>query len=496
MSSVNESTEQIARIIAETRAAATANETAVRDLARAVELQRAEVQALAARDVGSDSDRETRQRFAAVDGEQISGGLVRGGVVLVGGVSDRRGAVTGLLEGAPTSDYQRDLHQLVTARNVIRSAFGAHSTPKLDAQIGRHLAHGVKARIFTDSAGVGAEWIPDNVVPQIEETVRNSPSLAALFPSIPMSSNPQIIPYVGAGRPRPYKESIPTINDPAGTTLSDTVTGSNTISAVRMAAAVQLYRDASEDAVMDSMSVLMADISAGLLGGVVDCIVNGDSAATHQDAIASWNPRSFYATTGGAGTVVDHRRGWLGLRAEAYDNSATTNGNAVQTAAGIQALIGILDAACQAKVGGPARDIVLIVSPEVAVSKMLGFDEIETLDKVVNPTIAVGLGGFNSFPGGFLPGQIGTLYGCPVVLEPMLTADLASTGLYTGSGATSGVLAIDRSAYELRVRKAAMLETQQDIRNNTQTVVASWRGLFRKRGLSSTKTSAFSYNWL
>jgi hypothetical protein len=78
----------------------------------------------------------------------------------------------------------------------------------------------------------------------------------------------------------------------------------------------------------------------------------------------------------------------------------------------------------------------------------------------------------------------------------MLTADLASTGLFTGSGATSGVLAIDRSAYELRVRKAAMLETQQDIRNNTQTVVASWRGLFRKRGLSSVKTAAFSYNWL
>jgi hypothetical protein len=41
-----------------------------------------------------------------------------------------------------------------------------------------------------------------------------------------------------------------------------------------------------------------------------------------------------------------------------------------------------------------------------------------------------------------------------------------------------------------------MLETQQDIRNNTQTVVASWRGLFRKRGVGSTKTAAFSYNWL
>ena len=58
------------------------------------------------------------------------------------------------------------------------------------------------------------------------------------------------------------------------------------------------------------------------------------------------------------------------------------------------------------------------------------------------------------------------------------------------------IVAFDRTAYELRVRKGTMVEFEDDIGNNTRLTVARTRMLFRKKGLSTKKTAAYSFGWL
>ena len=52
-----------------------------------------------------------------------------------------------------------------------------------------------------------------------------------------------------------------------------------------------------------------------------DAMINGDSAATHQDDISNWNIRERWGASG-LGSSADHRRLFLGMRAAAKDKGS------------------------------------------------------------------------------------------------------------------------------------------------------------------------------
>ena len=201
-------------------------------------------------------------------------------------------------------------------------------------------------------------------------------------------------------------------------------------------------------------------------------MINGDSNATHQDAIASWNIRSRWGASGLGGSS-DHRRAFLGLRAAAFDKSSTVDISSVD-------LTKILQLASQ--LGElAASDRILIASPEAVYEHILDIDEVQTIDKF-GPQATV------------LTGQIGAIAGMPIVMSRFMSADLATTGLYTGSGSKTGMLCVSRDAWNIFSKRGIVVEQDKEITAGAINLVATERISFDSMDADATKNVAFGIN--
>lgn len=381
----------------------------------------------------------------------------------------------GLLDDPnPVCDWQRELQGLVTQRNLVRAIRGDSRIS--DRQIGRHMrsAPDMVAKIFADSSAVGAEWVDDTLSPDLKRTMVLARNVEALFPRINVGATGDYkYPFLTTGA-RPYLAAANVIDDPAQYTASTPVTADRTFTVKKLATRIVVDEDSAEDALINSMTLLNQMIAESLTDGIEDCIVNGDTTATHQDTIAAWNTRSRWGATGLGGTG-DHRRAWIGLRARAEDVTNSTDQTAAQTAAGLLTAIGNL--------GAPhfQSEVVILVSPEYAL-KMLGFTEALTVDKF-GPAATIHTG------------QIASLYGFPIVVSEFLTPDLNASGIYDDTTKTkTGMLLFNRSRFNMFDKRGSRVRMAADITRGTVNLVGDVRTLFGTFDSSTEKNVHWSYN--
>jgi hypothetical protein len=297
-----------------------------------------------------------------------------------------------------------------------------------------------------------------------------------------------------------YKGVVPVGDDPPGDpSLTGWSTNQQVVEAAEVAVGAQIWRNAEEDALISFEGEIRNDMIDAIVFAIENARTNGDSATSHQDTIATWNVRN--RMTGSAlGGSNSQLRLWRGLRALAYDlTSMTTDGGA--TALTATALTNDLNAVkaeslltSQGRVG-----VVIEVSPETFFGGLVTLAEFDAFDNVglLASVITGQLGDVGKTPGGLLPGQVGFLYGrFPVLVNYLITKDLAATGLYTGSGATSGKLTYDASRFQFFIRRGALVEMVDDIRNNTRTLVSRTRLNFVPRDAdgATTKTCHWRFN--
>jgi len=126
-------------------------------------------------------------------------------------------------------------------------------------------------------------------------------------------------------------------------------------------------------------------------------------------------------------------------------------------------------------------DKVLIVSPEVMYEHLMALEQVITLEKFgPNATI--------------LNGQLGSIFGTPIVVSRYLSSDLAATGLYTGSGTTSGMLMVSRESWQIFNRRGVQIQQEQDIKSGAYNMVATERVTFDTLDADATKNVVFGYN--
>ena len=376
------------------------------------------------------------------------------------------------------SNWHVEMKRLANDRMMIKSMLvGDKSTPKMDLAIARHLAvapRSIAAQISKanyDGSGVGAELIPDQFLAQLHMEYQVPTVVRSLFNEVQMTSNTMLAPRIDRGG-RPYIKGTVTSDNPALYPVSTVSMGQAQITAKGLATRYILDEELIEDSAVLLLPAMQRMIAKDMRDALEDAIINGDSAATHQDDIANWDIRGRWGSAGLGGSN-DHRRLFVGLRAAAFDKSTTLNINSFDAAKMLELISQLGEYA--------ASDKVLIVSPEALYENLMGLTQLITLDKF-GPQATI------------LTGQLGSIFGMPVVVSRFMSDDLATTGKYTGSGATTGMLVVSRESWNIFARRGIQIQQEQDITSGAYNMVATERLTFDSLDASTVKNVAFGFN--
>lgn len=369
-------------------------------------------------------------------------------------------------------EWHAEFKQLVDDRNFAKLMTRSGSVPQLDAKLDAHMKTApVEVRkAFSDSAGVGAEWVPDLLLPTLMSKLYTPRAVESLFGTIDMPGKELRLPFL-TYKVKPYLKSGATWSS---ITAEDDTTSQVSMTAKSLAARITVDEDASVDSIVAGLDYARASLADAIASAVEDAIINGDTAGSHQDTIASWNPRSRWNASGLGGSD-DHRSAWLGLRAQAFDVSATRDASADSDHYnGILTTRALMDGA-----HGVGSNLALVCSPEYYLTHLLAVDEVATIDKL-GPMAQV------------VTGQVASIGGMSVVPSDFMTADLAATGLFTGSGSYTAYAIVDRDAYAMGNYKPLTIDIQREIVNGAIEVVATRRTIF-KCMQEADKTVAYAF---
>lgn len=387
----------------------------------------------------------------------------------------------GLLDSEETcSDWHAELKKISNDRLLCRMLMDDPYTPKMDTKLMKHLKKGPKSilpavnKAFNDQAGSGAEFIPDQFVADLYQTFQVPTQIRGMLTRIQADRNTLLIPRMNRGG-RPYIKGEVLVDDPlAKYTSSTPSTGQETINIKGLAVRYVLDDAAVEDSALSILPILSNSIANDIEAAWADCALNGDTAATHQDAIASWNIRNRWGASGLGGSS-DHRRTFKGFRAAAYDQASTANQAGAVTSAEILSGMSSLGEL------GASEGLVMVVSPEMLVSQLLGLDEVITVDKL-GPQATI------------LSGQIASIFGMPIVVSRYMGADLHTDGLFTGANNQTGYVIFNKSSYYLYERRGIVLEQDKNITAGAINLVATYRGVMGSPDQSTTNNVFYGYN--
>jgi|APSaa5957512576_1039674.scaffolds.fasta_scaffold02888_3 hypothetical protein len=393
-------------------------------------------------------------------------------------------AVPGLLDDPePANELQRDLQRLVDARTIARTiqagmaraGNGRVHTPQLDEEIKRTIAKLPDAlqRAFVDTAGSGGEWIPSNTVPELERAVSQvyERMLPGVIPVRDVERN-ITLPLLSNGFV-PYLHGV-TDDDPAKIKSSSVATSSMSTSLQTIAARAQIGQDAAEESLVPAMQDLREIMAYAIVSGLEDAILNGDTG-THMDTgLATWNPGGFWAAAPG-GSSIDHRRAWIGLRANAVDNSNTVDRSTYSFATLL------LD---MANIAGPydPSKLVLVGNKLGLAKNLYGLTEVKDLS-VYGPAASIFTGSVREIAG------IGSVFE-----SQFMTADLTTAGIYDGTTTTkTGMVLFAPDRWRYFRRYGVQLGMELDITRGVWNLVGKTRGSL-KPFVSTEKNVRYQYN--
>lgn len=286
---------------------------------------------------------------------------------------------------------------------------------------------GKRLRIHLDRAmsggtGLGYEWIER---PQLDTLIRPYDIESAFVGRIGTQAAPAKLfnrPTI-SGEVVFYKAGNVTNNNPSAYTVSDVTTGETSTTIKDFAARMVVDRFWLDDMqALVSTEELVDQLRRGASRTIENVLINGDTAGTHQDTIASWTVGGIY-TAGALGGSNSPLTQILGFRAKAADDSTTNDCG--QTFSSTVAFA----AKERQGVHGGAPNSGWLTNLHVLHTQLLPNSNFLTVDKIGNDMATI------------RSGTMGTLLGDPVDISQFVTNDLdATSGVYDGSGDTTSCL--------------------------------------------------------
>lgn len=336
-----------------------------------------------------------------------------------------------------------------------------------------NLQRQVVDKILTTQSGgsgssTGGDFIPNLLSSQLQELFRQKLFVAATIDHIPMPKSPFTLPIEGADI-LPYLLSEGSTED-LGTHSSDSIstrtpaTADVTFTAIKLGAMVVLSAEADEDSVIAMAEYARKKLIQAPAYGVEDAIINGDDTSVYQDT---------NDVAGNAITSTHHLRSWQGLRALALASSTTYDmGNIQLTTAAI------LNIKTQfGKYAQVPSESTVLVSP-IGNTHLVHDTNVRTLQNY---------GGQATI----LTGELGNVYGMPIVQSGNIPENLNASGQNDDSTTDRGcVVVFHRPSFALGDRRAITVKSAEDIITDKVNVVVTWRGDFQRVNAEITTPEA------
>lgn len=392
----------------------------------------------------------------------------------------------GLLDDPrPRSEWQVELQRMVTDLSMATAMLQRPNGPANPAlaesrrEIVEHLRAGPApiAKVYEDNTGEGGEWIVTLPMAMLERTVELPRVIESQIMDLPITGRSVTIPFMTSGA-QPYLHGVRAAGDlnPGQLPKSVPTTSDRTLTAPTLAVSIPLENDAIEDSaamVGDVLGLMQQLVAEAIIDGREDCMINGDTNATHQDAIASWSPNARWT---GLSPSADHRKGFMGFRGRAFDVSAATSYTGSQTVAAYMAGRALLTAP------HGVNDLFWITSASHYLAKLVNDSNVLTVDKFgPNATVKTG--------------QLGAIAGSPLFLSDFLTDDLNASGLYDGATTTkTGLLLVAKNRFRIARRRSMRIAVERVERDGITYVVATERAGMVTLDSASVKNCYFFFN--
>ena len=314
----------------------------------------------------------------------------------------------------------------------------------------------------TDTSNEGVDWIPTGIGSSLHERVRASGKVAPLFQRINLPTNPWKWPLEGADATA-YRVAEPTSDTATKVTVSTPGTGAATFDAEIFGGRVLFSKSLEADSALAILPYVQRKLVQAFVDAEERAILDGDTDGTHQDT-----------DTNSAG-ATDAAWAWDGLRKRALANSSASGGSALTVA---------LLAARRADMdyyGLNPAEMAFIV-PISSYYALVTDTNVITVDKF-GPQATI------------LNGQLGSLYGVPIIVSEHVRTNLNASGIHDAITTTKTyALAVNRNEWVMGQRTPLALETDDSLYRETyqRVVVGFMRQDFQNvnaRGTSEDDTS-------
>ena len=319
------------------------------------------------------------------------------------------------------------------------------------------------------TSGVGAELVPQEAARQLWADVNAETSVASLFNTVAMPTNPFDVP-LQLGDVGWYPGTANTAV--AATNLA---TAKQTLTAHELVGRVPWAYDLDEDAVVAMMAEVRATLLRNAAQVIDDVVLNADDSTAGNINHDGTNLAK--STVGSAHYLI----GFDGLvHLPLVDNTAMRiNLNGAASVAMFNKLRRLIG-----KYGLRPSELAFIVDVNTYV-KIVGLEGFQTVDKL-GPQATL------------LTGQLGAVEGVPVIVSELLREGDAD-GKVTASGNVSSkgrMLIVNRTQWRKGYRRELLIETERDIQRRQNVMVVSMRMAFAERtgDRATAKHTALLYN--
>ena len=333
----------------------------------------------------------------------------------------------------------------------------------------------------TVTAGEGLEWVPTAFSSDFVDMVYLSPVVLSQFPRFSMAAATVNVPAL-QGRLRAYRGTQSTTREDYNVlqTIPSIVTsGKIAFDATKIMIAVGYSDELVEDSIVPIAPLLRNNIVLTMGLDLEDAFINGSTALNDLDNAAA--AQLWAATTGtdDVRSAFDGLRKWVETNTATYDGGGTGNIESVDFLH-VKTLMGIY--------GARASDG-LIVTGIDGETIMLGLDDVRTIDKF-GPKATVHTG------------QIGALYGWPILVSeniygPGQGTGLNTDGVYDGVTTTSTVaLMVHKNSFWIGDRRTMTVESDRSVLAQQNWLVTSTRLDIQKMYPESHVTAAALVNMI